>query len=469
MFGAVEKTRPEDHAAAILSDVEVRFHEALALTAAVSPESFANFARHLNSVWVEESLLSTETATLRRRRLPAERVVWLVIGMALMRDRSIAEVVRQLDLALPGANGERSVAPSAIVQARTRVGPDPVASLFHRTGPHWGIRSAEADRWRDLSLFAVDGTTLRVPDTPKNREHFGSQKGGKRGPTAYPQVRLVTLMAVRSHLLVDASFGPYGIDERRYASQLWASVPDNALVLIDRGYLQANILVPLQQSGTNRNWLTRAKSTSKWTVLKPIGPGDALVEIAVSREARRKDPTLPTTYQARAIRYQRKGYPPSTLLTSLVDATRYPAEELRVLYHERWELELGFGEIKTEMLQRLETIRSKSPQAVEQELWGLLVAYNLIRLEMERIADETGVSPLRVSFIASLRLIVDEWSWSANTSSPGAIPRHLDDLRDKIRRFVLPPRRPERSYPRAVKIKMSNYARTRPSTVRCAN
>lgn len=469
MFGVVEKTRPEDHSAAILSDVEVRFHEALALTAAVSPESFANFARHLNSVWVEESLLSTETATLRRRRLPAERVVWLVIGMALMRDRSIAEVVRQLDLALPGPDGERSVAPSAIVQARTRVGPDPVASLFHRTGPHWGIRSAEADRWRDLSLFAVDGTTLRVPDTPKNREHFGSQKGGKRGPTAYPQVRLVTLMAVRSHLLVDASFGPYGIDERRYASQLWASVPDNALVLIDRGYLQANILVPLQQSGTNRNWLTRAKSTSKWTVLKPIGPGDALVEIAVSREARRKDPTLPTTYQARAIRYQRKGYPPSTLLTSLVDATRYPAEELRVLYHERWELELGFGEIKTEMLQRLETIRSKSPQAVEQELWGLLVAYNLIRLEMERIADETGVSPLRVSFIASLRLIVDEWSWSANTSSPGAIPRHLDDLRDKIRRFVLPPRRPERSYPRAVKIKMSNYARKLPSTVRYAN
>jgi hypothetical protein len=469
VFGVVEKTRPEDHAAAILSDVEVRFHEALALTAAVSPESFANFARHLNSVWVEESLLSTETATLRRRRLPAERVVWLVIGMALMRDRSIAEVVRQLDLALPGANGERSVAPSAIVQARTRVGPDPVASLFHRTGPHWGIRSAEADRWHDLSLFAVDGTTLRVPDSPKNREHFGSQKGGKRGPTAYPQVRLVTLMAVRSHLLVDASFGPSGSAARRYASQLWASVPDNALVLIDRGYLQANILVPLQQSGTNRNWLTRAKSTSKWTVLKPIGPGDALVEIAVSREARRKDPTLPTTYQARAIRYQRKGYPPSTLLTSLIDATRYPAEELRVLYHERWELELGFGEIKTEMLQRLETIRSKSPQAVEQELWGLLVAYNLIRLEMERIADETGVSPLRVSFIASLRLIVDEWSWSANTSSPGAIPRHLDDLRDKIRRFVLPPRRPERSYPRAVKIKMSNYARKLPSTVRHAN
>ena len=97
-----------------MSEIDVRFQEALALTATVSPESFANFARHLDSGWIEEGLLSTGTGTLRNRRLPAERVVWLVIGMALMRDRSIAEVVRQLELALSGADGERSVVPSAI-------------------------------------------------------------------------------------------------------------------------------------------------------------------------------------------------------------------------------------------------------------------------------------------------------------------------------------------------------------------
>ena len=179
---------------------------------------------------------------------------------------------------------------------------------------------------------------------------------------------------------------------------------------------------------------------------------------------------MTSSFVARAVRYQRKGYRPSCLLTSLVDAKRYPAEELRVLYHERWELELGYGEIKTEMLQRLETIRSKSPAAVEQELWGLLIAYNLIRLEMKRIADELGVPPLRISFIAALRYIVDEWTWSTFTTSPGAIPKHLGDMRDKIRRFVLPPRRPDRTFPRAVKIKMSNYARKRPSsTERSAN
>lgn len=449
-----------------MNEIELRFEEALALTAKVGPESFANFARHLDPDLIEEALLSTGTATLRRRRLPADRVVWLVIGMALIRDRSIAEVVRQLDLALPAADGTDSVAPSAVVQARTRVGADPIQWLFHRTGPEWGLKSADADRWHGLALFGVDGTTLRVPDSDENREHFGSQKSGKRGETGYPQVRMVPLMALRSHLLVDVSFGPYGVDERRYAERLWNSVPDNSLVLIDRGYLQANVLVPLREGGSNRHWMTRAKSNSKWTKLKTLGKGDDLVEMTVSSEARRKDPTLPKSFQARAVRYQRKGYRPSMLLTSLLDPKLYPAEELRVLYHERWEIELGFGEIKTEMLQRLETIRSKSPAAVEQELWGLLVAYNLIRLEMERIADEIGESPLRISFIAALRYIVDEWGWSTITTSPGAIPKHLDDMRDKIRRFLLPPRRPERVFPRAVKIKMSNYARKRPSSTR---
>jgi hypothetical protein len=92
-----------------------------------------------------------------------------------------------------------------------------------------------------------------------------------------------------------------------------------------------------------------------------------------------------------------------------------------------------------------------------------LLAFNPIRLEMEQIADETGVEPLRVSFVAALRLIVEEWGWATITASPGAIPRHLGDLRDKVRRFILPERRPARVYPRAVKLKMSHYARKRPA------
>ena len=130
------------------------------------------------------------------------------------------------------------------------------------------------------------------------------------------------------------------------------------------------------------------------------------------------------------------------------------------------EIELGYDEIKTEVLGAQESIRSKSPTAVEQELWGILLAYNLVRLEMERVADDAGVEPTRISFITALHLVCDEWLWCA-VASPGAIPKHLRNLRAKLARLVLPPRR-ARLYPRAVKVKMSSYPRKRPKLKRKA-
>jgi len=443
-----------------VSELDVCLSEALAYTASVTPGVYTTFQQHLDPAWIEEALATTGAATLRKRRLPAEQVVWLVVGMALVRDRAIKDVVRQLDLALPARDGQRTVASSAVTQARHRLGAEPLEWLFERTAIEWAHRSAVGDQWRGLSLFGMDGTTLRIPDSDENREHFGGQKGRWDGISGYPLVRLVTVMALRSHLFAAACFGPYTHSEKALARPLWDSIPESSLVLMDRDYLDASIFHEL--SSKNRHWIVPAKTNSTWREIKKLGKGDLLVEMERSGTASQKHPHLPQYFDVRAIRYERKGYPPRTLLTSLVDAERYPADEIRALYHERWEIELGFGEIKTEMLQRLEAIRSRSPQMVEQELWGLLLAYNLIRLEMERVADEAGVSPLRISFVAALRLVVDEWSWSTITTSPGAIPRHLTDLRDKIRVFVLPPRRPERVYPRTVKIKMSNYDRNRP-------
>ncbi|HVV85748.1 MAG TPA: IS4 family transposase [Kofleriaceae bacterium] len=436
--------------------------ESVEIVAAATPPAFPELIKHLDPVWIDEALLNTGTMTLRRRRLPADRVIWLVLGMAVLRDLSIPEVARQLELALPGSDGSLTVAPSALAQARARLGPDPMEWLFARTGSQWAGTCADADRWRGLALYGVDGTTLRVADSDENRAFFGSQSAGAgRGVSGYPLVRLVVLMALRSHVLAAAEFGPYR-DERIYASPLWSAVPDHSLVVVDRLYLQASILVPLTTTGHNRHWLTRAKSTTKYKVLQRLGIGDDLVEITVSDKARRQDPTLPPTFRARAIRYQRKGHAPQVLLTSLLDPKQYPADELRSVYHVRWELELGFGEIKTDLLERLETIRSKSPATVEQELWGILIAYNLIRLEMARIADDLGVEPTQISFVAAVSHFVEQWLWATNTLTPAAIPKRLDTMRDRMRRFVLPPRRPERVFPRAVKIKMSNYARKRP-------
>ncbi len=451
-----------------MTPVQETFTEALEFTSEFTPRSFPNLTKHIEPTWVEEALLSTGTATIRRRRVPAEQTVWLILGMALMRDLPITEVARQLDIALPDRDGTRTVASSALTQARARLGAEPMEWLFLRSAEEWAHRSAGSDRWRGLALYGVDGTTLRVADSVENRAHFGGQDSGRHEGSrdermsGYPLLRLVVVMALRSHLLASAAFGPYGVDERGYAASLWDTVPDHSLVLLDRNYLQANVLVPLMTRGTERHWLTRAKSTTRYAMIRRLGPGDELVEFEVSHKARRKDPSLPTHFDARVIRYQRKGYPPQLLVTSLVDATRYPAAEIRALYHERWEIELGFGEIKTDLLERLETIRSKSPVAVAQEMWGLLITYNLIRLEMQRTAAELGVHPIRISFVATLRECVQQWNLAAMTS-PGTVGGRLATVTDRLRNFVLPPRRPERVFPRAVKLKMSNYARKAPT------
>jgi Insertion element 4 transposase N-terminal/Transposase DDE domain len=435
----------------------MRLSESLPLIAEITPEKFEDLRRNLDPEWILQALHATGTASIRNRRLPAQQVVWLVVAMALFRDRPIHDIVTKLDLALPGPSP--CIAPSTVAEARARLGDEPMEWLFSICADQWAHSSARQHDWRGLALYGADGTTLRVPDSLANAQTFGYSRS-VRGESAYPLVRVVGLMALRSHLLASVAFGPYQTSEMAYATQLWPCVPNDSLTIVDRLFFAAGILIPLARDGQNRHWLIRAKKNLKWRVLRRLGKNDALVEMNVSSEARKKDPSLPKTWVLRAIRYQRKGFQPQTLLTSLVDADSYPAAEIAALYHERWELELGYDEIKTEMLDREEAIRSQSPASVRQELWGIFLAYNLVRLEMEQVADEAGVEPARISFVAALRLICDEWLWCA-IASPGAIPKHLRNLRASLKTLILPPRRSERRYPRAVKIKMSNYPRKR--------
>lgn len=426
--------------------------------------AFDRLRQSINPEWIDAALEATGTATIRRRRLPAEQVIWLVLGMAIYRQRPIDGLVSHLDLALEGA-GSASMAKSAVSQARARLGDEPLKWLFERCSDKWAHESARRHAWRGLALYGVDGTSVRVPDSKENRKHFGSQNARNDELSGYPLARIVTLMALRSHILAGAVLGPWG-DERPYAKELWPKLPDDSLTLVDRNFLAAHILVGIETGGVNRHWLTRAKSTSSWSVVKKLGKGDELVEMTPSSHARARSEDVPKVWPMRAIHYRRPGFKPQTLLTSLLDAKLFPADEIRALYHERWEIELGYDEVKTDMLDRQEAIRSKTVKGVLQELWAIALAYNLVRLEMERIADEADVSPSRISFVMSLRLIRDEWAWAAASTAPGAIPKNLRNLREELKRFILPPRRSERRYPRAVKIKMSNYDRKRPTTAR---
>jgi hypothetical protein len=426
------------------------------------PLELGRLREHLNPEWIEEALRWTGTTSVRRRRLPAEQVVWLVIGMGLFRGEPIERVVDLLDLAQPDRL-DSLVAKSAVTQARQRLRDEPIEYLFRVTAAEWSARSAHAHQWRGLTLYGLDGTTMRVPDSPQNRKAFGGQgAGGGRGESGYPQVRVVALMALRSHVLSAFELADYHTGEVTLARQVWQKLPEESLVVVDRNFLVKGDLFNLECQG-NRHWLSRTKSNTRWEVVEQLGKDDYLVELKLHGAG------LPSTYPVRAIHYQRKGYPRATLLTSLTDSKKYPAKELVALYHERWELELGYDEMKTHLLARQEAIRSRTPDGVRQELWGIALAYNLVRVEMERIADEAGVLPTRISFSNSLAVIREEFSRMGGPRfAPGTIPKRLASMRRYLKRLVLPERRTHRVFPRAVKVKMSNYPRKRPAQ-RAAN
>lgn len=441
------------------------FAEELAtLPGTLVPAEFGRFRQHIDPAWIGEALAATGTASVRRRRLPAEQVVWMVLGMALMRNESIDRVVAMLDLALPDPD-DTTAAKSGIAQARKRLGDEPMEYLFATTAERWAHQSADRHRWRGLALYGLDGTTIRVPDSKENWGAFGGQCGnGMRNGSAYPQVRLVAVMALRSHLLAAAYFGEYATAETTYARPFWNELPDDSLTIIDRAYLIADDLCALVRSGENKHWLVPAKSTSRLRKVKKLGPGDWSVEVELSEATRKKYPELPIVVLARAITYRKRGFPKRTLLTSLGDAKCYPAREIIALYHERWELELGYDEIKTHLLARQEAIRSRTPVGVRQEIWGILTAYNLVRLEMEHAADEAEVEPSQMSFVNAVALI--RYCWLVSTTpplAPGRIPERLLDLRRQLKLLVLPPRRTERRAPREVKIKMSKWKRKSPT------
>jgi hypothetical protein len=439
----------------------VNLDEALHEVAAFSDgDRLEGLKQHLNPEWIEEALAASGTVSLRRRRLPADQVVWMVVGMGLIRNAPIEWVVDKLELALPDKKGTL-VAKSAISKARQRLGEDPLAYLFAATAAEWATRSADAHRWRGLAIYGLDGTTMRVADSPENRAAFGGQKAGAgRGDSGYPQVRVVAMMALRSHVLSAFRFADYHTGETTLARDIWNEVPEESLVIVDRNFLVKKDLIHLETSG-NRHWLSRTKVNTKWAIQEKLGKDDYLVEWDVHETG------LPRTWTLRAIHYKKKGFPRATLLTSLLDAEKYPAKELIALYHERWETEIGYDELKTHMLDRQEAIRSKTPAGVRQELWGIALAYNLVRVEMERVAAEAGVPPTRISFVASLAWILDEFdTLSLRTVTPGSVPASLARLRQRLKRLVLPPRRQGRTFPRAVKVKMSNYPRKRPTPSR---
>src|SRR5207237_363984 len=149
-----------------------------------------------------------------------------------------------------------------------------------------------------------------------------------KNQSGYPQLRMVGLMALRSHLLLGVHFGPYSTDELTLAEALWPLLIDHSLVVLDKGFIDFSLRYHLMTLGTKRNVLVRAKDNQKWKVLRRLGSGDDLVQLTLTPQSLKEYPGLPKTMTMRAISYQRKGFKKSWLLTSLVDAEQYPTKEI---------------------------------------------------------------------------------------------------------------------------------------------
>ena len=414
------------------------------------------FSKHVPLEWVEEAVQQTGRTSLRKRRLPAEQAVWLVLGIGLQRNRSIQDVCDKLELAFPDVEGELTpMATSSIIKGKERLGDKPMRYLFKTTAQQWEQQS-DFDEVCGLKLLSVDGTHFKTHNTEEN-QHFGfAQKSA-----SLPSVLAVTLMSTRSHLLSDAAFGPVTNSEISYAQQLVGSAPDDSLTLFDRGFTSAELFTSWSGASSNTHWLTPIKAKMRYDVVESYTEHDHLIDMPVSPQAQKLAPYLGKTWRARLILIPTPKGEIKGFITSCLCPERYPFDTLVKVYWERWEIERSYGELKQYQLQNKPVLRSKKKVGVYQELWGILISYNIVRLEMAEMAKQHEVKPLRISFINALFLIMDEMIWASGTRSPGAIPKNLKALRESGKRLILPKKRNRKPYPRAVLKKAAKYPNKR--------
>jgi hypothetical protein len=299
-----------------------------------------------------------------------------------------------------------------------------------------------------MRSYAVDGVLWSLPGTSANSEKFG-RGSNATSKGAWPQLRAVCLMDTYTHLIRAAEFGDYGTGELSFAKPLMHKVPDKSLTIFDRAYLSDAFLLDWQQGGQQRHWLLRARPGLRYEVISEFAPNGCLMSFAVSHQARQQRPDLPSHWQARLIKCMVGGQCRQFLI-SLCDARRFPAREIVAHYMQRWEIELGFREIKQGMQKNAMTLRSQLPALVRQEVWRTLIAYNLLRHEIAQMADELHIPPQRLSFQwLALAITTALYHWPLQT--PGTFPRRLAWLRRHARAYLVPERR-RRSYPRVVNL-----------------
>jgi hypothetical protein len=390
----------------------------------------------------------------RKRRLAASSVVWLVIAMSLFATHSIPKVWR----CLHPHSDRPEPSHSAFTKARRRLGVSVLRELFHEFARPIAAANTPGAFYRNWRLMGIDGTTLDMPDTPENERIFG-RGGNQRSRNAFPQVRVLALCELGTHAICDFALRPIHIGEPPMVRHLLRSLHPGMLLLWDRGFFGFDLINSVLQ----RDCRLLARVKTNQLILKrlrTLPDGSYLTTIYASSHDRSHERNGRIV---RIIEYthddpNRPGHGmPTRLLTDLLDPNDLPALEAASLYHERWEQELAFDEIKTHLNGRELLLRSKTPRGVVQELYGLILAHRILRQVMLDAATATKLDPDRISFTDSLRVL----QCHLHEAPAHTVAAWYERLIAEVGQQKLRPRR-NRFYPRVVKRKMKKWDKKRP-------
>jgi Insertion element 4 transposase N-terminal/Transposase DDE domain len=389
---------------------------------------------------VDEVIEECGCREVRRRAMPARVTLYFVLALWFCPGAGYGEVLRVLFKQLKAQIREgrwRIPTVPAAVQARRRLGRAPLKALFGRlcgTVPAAHLPGMTAFG-RELALLKVsaDGTRLDVADTPANRKAFGEPPRGGIGPGRYPQIRLLALIACGTRALIDAVWATVSTGEPRLLDKLVyrGNFRPGMLVLADR-YFSGHPQVA-RIASTGADLIVRVQYRRRLPVLRELPDGSYLSVLPHSDQ-----PSKAERDRARGQRLPRRGLrarqalglpirvveytvtvvpqtgQPRTesyrLITTLLDPDTAPAGHIAQVYAERWESETGYADLKTYLRGPQQILRSKNPDGVAQELYALLIVYQLVQLARVRAAENRPghqpCDPDTISFTVVLRALI---------------------------------------------------------------
>src|SRR5258708_13989255 len=369
--------------------------------------SLGVIARFFPIEQIREILGQTSRASIGERDLPADVVVYYVIALALYMRSSYREVLRCLlegvQWLLDPSAKVKVAGKSGIAQARSRLGAEPVKKLYHAVVAPIAEKRNKGAWFRQWRLVSLDGSTLDVADTVENDEAFG-RPGASRGSSAFPKIRFVALLENGTHVLWAAHMDQYATDELTLAEKVIPSLRKGMLCMADRFFPSYKLWRMAAKTGADLLWRTR--ENARLDVEKRLPDGFYLSRIYASTTDRRN---RRNGIVVRVIDYRLKDVegsePLYRLITTILDHEQAPARELAALYHERWEIETTLDELKTHLRGAQIVLRSKTPDLVRQEFFGLMMAHFAVRGLMHAAALKADEDPDQLSFLHSVHVV----------------------------------------------------------------